>query len=121
MRASVATASTPAVSAPSITPAASAVAGGFAVGFRWLRLSGLMCGAGFAGLARAVLPALDLIGWPVKAPNHLAQRLDLAFIGGFLALGFLDELEQFVHRLRRVAQGAEGRFDFLECFADGGR
>ena len=80
-----------------------------------------MCGAGFAGLARAVLPALDLIGWPVKAPNHLAQRLDLAFIGGFLALGFLDELEQFVHRLRRVAQGAEGRFDFLECFADGGR
>jgi hypothetical protein len=61
-----------------------------------------------------------LIGRPVEAPDHLAKRLDLALVSGFLALGFLDQFEQFVHRLRCIAQSAERRFDFIECLADAG-
>ena len=56
----------------------------------------------------------------MKAPNRLSERLDLTLVGGFLALGFLNQFEQLVHRFRGVAQGAESRFDFFECLADAG-
>ena len=121
MRASVATATTTAAATTTTAAMTSATAGGLAIGFRRLRFARLVCVAGFARLSRTFLPALDLFEWPVKAPNHLAQRLDLAFVGGFLALGFLDQFEQFVHRLRCVTQGAERGLDFLECLTDGGR
>ena len=42
------------------------------------------------------------------------SRIDFALVGGFLPLGFLDQFEQLVHRLRRVAQGAEGLLDLGE-------
>ena len=94
------------------------VAGRFAIGIG--RLAHIPWLAGFARLARAVRPARDLIGRPVNAPDHLAERLDLTLVSGFLALGFLDQFEQLVHRLRGIAQSAERRFDLLERLADAG-
>jgi hypothetical protein len=77
--------------------------------------------ARFVRIARAFRPAGDLIGRTMKATDHLAKRLDLALVGGFLALGFLDEFEQLVHRLRGLAQGAERRFNLLKRLANAGR
>lgn len=113
-------AAAPAASAATASPP-TAVAGRITISLgRFARLTRFMRVPGIARLARALRPAGDLIRRPVKAADHLAKRLDLALVGGFLALGFLDEFEQFVHRLRRVAQSAERLFHFLERLADAG-
>jgi hypothetical protein len=77
--------------------------------------------AAFVWLARIVWSARDLIGRAVETPHHLAERLDFSLVGGLLALGLLDEFEEFVHRFRSVAQDAERRFDFFERLPDAGR
>ena len=52
--------------------------------------------------------------------QHLAQRLDFAFVGDFLAFSQFDELKHFLHLVERLFE----RFDDLRhCFnrlADGG-
>ena len=56
-----------------------------------------------AEFARRFGAAGDLIRRALEAAQRLAQRLDLAFVAGLLALGFLDEFQQFVQRFDCVA------------------
>lgn len=122
MRAGMAAPSTAAPSAPAPAATTPAITGRVAISLGWLaRITWLVRVTGFARLARAIRPAGDLVGRPVKAPDRLAKRLDFALVRGFLALGFLNEFEQFVHRFRGVAQGAERRLDFLQRLANAGR
>lgn len=73
----------------------------------------------FARLARRFRTAGNLIRRAAEAAQHLAQRLDLAFVGGLLALCLLDQFQQFIQRLGGVAQGSEHGLSFLHGLPDG--
>ena len=105
VRAGVAAPSTAAASTATTAATTPAFARRIAIGFgRLAHFARLARIAGFPWLARTLGPAGDLVGRPVESPDHLAERLDLALVGGLLALGLLDQFEKFVHRLRGRAR-----------------
>jgi hypothetical protein len=56
----------------------------------------------------------------LELADHGAEGVDFAFVGGFLAFGFLEQFEEFIEGLAGLAQGAEGFLDLLHGGADGG-
>ncbi len=52
--------------------------------------------------------------WLLQLAQQPAEGINLAFIGDFLALGKLDQLQSFLHLIERLSQ----RFDNLRHFAD---
>ena len=61
-----------------------------------------------------------MVGRSVEAAKRLTHRLNFALVRGLLALGFLNEFEQFIQRLDGVAQGAEHGLRFFDGLADRG-
>ena len=73
----------------------------------------------FTRLARSFRPAGNLIRRAAEASQHLAQCLDLALVGGLLALRLFDQFQQFIQRLDGVAQGAEHGLGLFHGLPDG--
>ena len=65
--------------------------------------------------------ALNLLWRTLEAAKLLAKRLNLAFVGGLLALGFFKEFEEFVQLIQRLAQGGDDLHHFVHGFANGRR
>lgn len=74
-------------------------------GFGWRR------GTRSGGRAWGKIP-----GWPrspaslLDAPDHLAQGLDLALVGGLLAFGFLQQFQDEFHLVEGIAQIVDDQF-----------
>lgn len=62
---------------------------------------------------------LNFIRRPLEAAQLLSQRLDVAFIGRLLALGFLEDLEHFIHLIERLLQGGDDFHHIVDGLADG--
>jgi hypothetical protein len=58
----------------------------------------------------------------IEIPHRVAQRLDLALIGGLLHFGEFQCLENFIHRIERFAQRNDDSVHFIDRLGDrGGR
>ena len=63
--------------------------------------------------------ALNLLGRTLKAAQLLAQRFDLPFVGGLLALGQFEQLQHFVELIQRLAKGRDDLHHFIDGLVDG--
>jgi hypothetical protein len=65
--------------------------------------------------------ALDFFRGPLKAPQLLAQRVDLALVGGLLPLGFLEHFQHLIELIQRFTQGRDDMHHLINRLADGRR
>jgi hypothetical protein len=63
--------------------------------------------------------ALEFLRHTLESPECLAERFDLAFVGGLLALRFFEEFQQFVELFQRVPQRGNDLHDFVDGPAHG--
>jgi hypothetical protein len=66
----------------------------------------------FASLAPAASRMLQLAQHPV-------ERINLMFVGEFLALGVFDEFQNILHLIERLFQGFDNLHHFVHGLADG--
>jgi hypothetical protein len=66
----------------------------------------------FASLAPAASRMLQLAQQP-------AERINLMFVGEFLALGVFDEFQNILHLIERLFQGFDNLHHFVHGLADG--
>jgi hypothetical protein len=69
-------------------------------------------------LCRRLMPHFARLMNPAQLA---AQRFNFAFIGGFLALGQLDQFAHFFHLFQNLFEGFSNLPHFLNSVADGGR
>lgn len=62
---------------------------------------------------------LEVFRWTLEPAHLLAQRFDVALVGGLLPLGFLQQLEHFIHLLERLAQSRDHLHDVIDALANG--
>jgi hypothetical protein len=65
--------------------------------------------------------ALDFFRGPLKTPQLLAQRVDLALVGGLLPLGFLEHFQHLIELIQRFTQGRDDMHHLINRLADGRR
>ena len=64
--------------------------------------------------------ALDFLGWPLESPERLAERFDLALVGSLLALGFLEQFEQFIELVERIPKRGHNLHHLVDGLSNGG-
>jgi hypothetical protein len=67
------------------------------------------------------LPALARLGNAAETFELLAQRLDVAFVGGLLALGFLQHLQHLLHAVENLLKLGHNRLDRVHRVTHGSR
>lgn len=65
--------------------------------------------------------ALNFLWWTLEAAKLLTKSLDLALVGGLLALGFFEKFEELVQLIERLAQCGDDLHHFVHGFANGRR
>jgi hypothetical protein len=63
--------------------------------------------------------ALDFVGRPMKPAQLLAKRFNLSFVRRFLALRFLEQLQQFIHLVDGFAESRKHDHDLIDGQLDG--
>jgi hypothetical protein len=58
-------------------------------------------------------PLASAASWLLQLAQQLAEGINLAFVGEFLAFGEFDQLQNFLHLIERLSQ----RFDDLRYLA----
>ena len=65
--------------------------------------------------------ALNFFWRTLEAAKLLTKCLNLALVGGLLALGFLEELKEFIQLIKGLAQCRDDLHHFVHGFANGRR
>ena len=63
--------------------------------------------------------ALNLFGRTLEAPERLAQGFYFALVGGLLALGLLEQFQQFIELVQGIAQRRDDFHDLVDGFSHG--
>jgi len=63
--------------------------------------------------------ALNFLRRTVEAAQLLAQRFNLLFVGGLLALGQFEQLQHFVELIQRLTKGRDDLHHFIDGLVDG--
>ena len=55
----------------------------------------------------------------LQLAQHPVERINLMFVGEFLALGVFDEFQNILHLIERLFQGFDNLHHFVHGLADG--